>query len=58
MALMLTRAGVMSRLGGFRSGARGLISRTDAGLRKEHRLIRSGTVSLSAFGFGMLQGKY
>ena len=58
MALMLTRAGVMSRLGGFRSGARSLMSGADAGLRKQNRFIRTGTVALSAFGFGLLQGKF
>ena len=58
MALMLTRAGVMSRLGGYRAGARSLMSRADVGLRRELRLVRSGEVVLSAFTFGLLQGKY
>lgn len=58
MALMLTRAGVMSRLHGFGSGARGLLSRADAGLRKELGLVRTSEVVLSSFAFGVIQGKW
>lgn len=58
MALMLTRAGVMGRLGGYREGARGLLRGADAGLRKDLRIVRTGEVVLSSFTFGVLQGKY
>lgn len=58
MALMLTRAGVMGRLGGYRHSARGLLRGADAGLRKDLRIVRTGEVVLSSFTFGVLQGKY
>ena len=58
MPLMLTRSGVMGRLHGFRSGARGLLHSTDAHLRKDIKLVRTGEIVLSSFAFGMLQGKY
>jgi len=58
MALMLTRAGVMDRLHGYRSGARSLLHRTDAHLRKDIQLVRTGEVVLSSFAFGVIQGKY
>ena len=46
MALMLTRAGVMSRLGGYRASARGLMRGADAGLRRDIKLVRTGEVVL------------
>lgn len=58
MALMLTRSSVMDRLGGYRSGARGLLRGADAGLRKEVRLVRTAETVLSSFTFGVLQGKW
>lgn len=58
MALMLTRHGVMSRLHGYRSGARGLLHGADAHLRKDLRIVRTGEVVMSSFGFGVLQGKF
>ena len=58
MALMLTRAGVMSRLGGYRASARGLMRGADAGLRRDIKLVRTGEVVLSSFAFGLWQGKY
>lgn len=57
MALMLTRAGVMHRLGGYRHGARGLMRGADAGLRKDLRIVRTGEVVLSSFTFGVIQGR-
>lgn len=58
MALMLTRAGVMSRLGGYHASARGLLSGTDSALRKDLKIVRTGEVVLSSFAFGLWQGKY
>lgn len=58
MALMLTRHSLHGALGSYRHGARSLLHRTDSALRKDSRLARTGVVSLSAFGFGLLQGKY
>lgn len=56
--LSLTRHGVLERLGGYRAGARSLLHGTDASLRKEVRLVRTGEVVLSSFTFGVLQGKF
>ena len=58
MALMLTRHGVLSRLGGYRSHARGLLHGADSHLKKDLRIVRTGEVVLSSFTFGVLQGKY
>jgi len=60
MALMLTRDNVMSRFGGgYRSGASSLIHSASAALRHElNPAMRTGAISLSAFTFGVLQGKY
>lgn len=58
MALMLTRSSVMDRLGGYRSGARGLLRGADSSLRKDVRLVRTGEIVLSSFTFGALQGKF
>ena len=56
--LRLTSGSVMSGLGGYRAGARGLIRHADSMLSKELPIIRSVEVGLSAFTFGMLQGKF
>ena len=58
MALLLTRSGIMNRLGGFRSGARSLMGNTDSALRTQNRFVRSGLVVLSSFSFGLWQGKH
>lgn len=58
MALMLTRHGLMQRLGHHRTHARHLLHSADSHLRKDLRLVRTGEVVLSSFGFGVLQGKY
>ena len=58
MALMLTRHGVLSRLGGYRHHARGLLHGADSHLRKDLRIARTGEVVLSSFAFGVIQGKY
>jgi hypothetical protein len=58
MALMLTRDGMMSRLGGYRAGARGLLRGTDSALRRELRSVRSSEIALSSFSFGVLQGRF
>lgn len=58
MALMLTRHGVLSRLGGYRHQARGLLHGADSHLRKDLRIARTGEVVLSSFAFGVIQGKY
>jgi heme/copper-type cytochrome/quinol oxidase subunit 3 len=58
MALMLTRAGVMSRMHHHGSGARGLMRNTDAHLRRDLRIVRTGEIVLSSFAFGVIQGKH
>jgi hypothetical protein len=58
MALMLTREGVLSRIGGYRAGARGLLRGADSALRKELRVVRTSEVLLSSFTFGLIQGRY
>ena len=55
MALLLSRSGILGQMRTYGSGlgstARGL-------LRKEMRLVRSTEVAMSAFTFGMIQGKW
>lgn len=61
MALTLTRDNVLARFGGggFRSGASSLIHGAGAMLRHElNPAVRTGAISLSAFTFGVIQGKY
>ena len=58
MPLMLTRDSIMSRMGGYRAGARGLLRSADAYARRDLRVTRSAEVSLSAFTFGVLQGRW
>jgi len=58
MPLMLTRDSIMSRMGGYRTGARGLLRSADAYARKDLRVARTAEVSLSAFTFGVLQGRW
>ena len=58
MALTLTRSSIMQRMGGFHGAARGLMHRTTSILHKEMASTRAAEVSLSAFTFGLLQGKF
>ena len=59
MALMLTRDNVLAKFGGYRSGATSLIHGASAMLRHElNPAVRTGAISLSAFTFGVIQGKY
>jgi hypothetical protein len=58
MALMLTRNSIMQRMGGFPGAARGLMHRTTNLLHKEMASVRSSEIALSAFTFGVLQGKF
>jgi hypothetical protein len=59
MALMLTRDNVLARFGSHRGGATSLIRSASAALRHElHPAMRTGAVTLSAFTFGVIQGKY
>jgi len=59
MALQLTRDNVLARFGGYRSGATSLIHGASAMLRHElNPAVRTGAISLSAFTFGVIQGKY
>jgi len=60
MALQLTRDNVLARFGGgFHSGARGLIHGAGTMIRHElNPAVRTGAISLSAFTFGVIQGKY
>lgn len=57
MPLMLTRDSIMNRLGTHRAGARGLLQKADSHLRSDTRVMRTASVSLSAFTFGVLQGR-
>ena len=54
MALMLTRGGVMSRWG----GSSGLAHRLDMGLHRELKSVTACEVSIAAFGFGVIQGRF
>jgi hypothetical protein len=58
MALMLTRSSIMRRMGGYSGAARGLMHRTTSLLHKELAVTRAAEVSMSAFAFGVLQGKF
>jgi len=58
MALMLTRDGIMSRMGGYRAGARGLLRSADSTLRRELPMVRTSEIALSSFTFGVLQGRF
>ena len=59
MALMLTRDNVLARFGGYRGGASGLIHGASSMIRGELSTpVRSGAIALSAFSFGVIQGKY
>lgn len=61
MALMLTRDNVLSRFGGgyHHGGASSLIHHASSALRHElSPAMRTGAISLSAFAFGVIQGKY
>ena len=59
MALTLTRDNVLARYGGFHSGASSLIHGAGSMLRHElNPAVRTGAISLSAFTFGVIQGKY
>jgi hypothetical protein len=61
MALTLTRNNVLARFGGggYHSGASSLIHSATSALRHElNPAMRTGAISLSAFTFGVLQGKY
>jgi hypothetical protein len=51
MALLLSRSGIMGRIGSYRDTARGLI-------RREMRSVRTSEISLSSFTFGVLQGRF
>jgi len=55
--LRLSSHGIMSRLGAGGS-ARGLLSSADRLLSKEIQAVRSSEIALSAFSFGLLQGRF
>ena len=56
--LRLSSGSVMSRFGGYREGARGLLRRADSVLSKELKTVRASEIALSSFTFGVLQGKF
>jgi len=61
MALTLTRYNVLARsgFGGFRSGAGSMIRSASSMLKHElNPAVRTGAIALSAFSFGVIQGKY
>jgi len=59
MALTLTRDNMLARFGGYRSGASSLIHGATSALKHElHPAMRTGAVSVAAFTFGVIQGKY
>jgi hypothetical protein len=58
MPLLLSRNSILDRMGGYRAGARGLIHHAHASLSKDLRVTRSAEVTLSAFTFGVLQGRW
>ena len=48
----------MSRMGGYRAGARGLLRSADSTLRRELPMVRTSEIALSSFVFGTLQGRF
>jgi hypothetical protein len=56
--LRLTSGNVMSRFGGYGSSARGMLRTADKALQRELKTVRSAEISLSAFTFGVLQGRF
>jgi hypothetical protein len=61
MALTLTRDNVLARFGGggFRSAGSSMIRSASSMLKHElNPAVRTGAIALSAFGFGVIQGKY
>lgn len=59
MPLMLTKDNVISRFGGYRGGAHSLIHGASSMIRGELSApVRSGAIALSAFSFGVIQGKF
>ena len=59
MALQLTRDNVLARYGSRPFGASSLIHGASSMLRHElNPAVRTGAISLSAFTFGVIQGKY
>lgn len=57
MLHQLTSSGIMSGIGP-RHYARGLLRRADGLLSRELKSVRSSEIALSAFGFGLLQGRF
>jgi hypothetical protein len=57
MPLLLTRDSIMHRMGSYRAGARGLLSKADSYVRSDSRAVRTTSVALSSFTFGILQGR-
>ncbi len=56
--MLLTSGAIRSHLG-FGGGARGLLARTDSMLRRDlGKTARSCEVGMSAFAFGVLQGRF
>jgi hypothetical protein len=52
LMLRLSSGSVMSRFGGYREGARGLLRRADSVLAKELKTVRASEIALSSFTFG------
>lgn len=55
MALLLSRQGIMSRMGSLGTG---LGSSARSLMRREMRSVRTSEIALSSFTFGVLQGKF
>ena len=63
LMLRLSSGSVMSRFGGYRDGARGLLRHADTALSRDpewrkFKFVSSAEAGISAFTFGVLQGKF
>lgn len=56
--LTLTRDNVLRGIGGYRAGARSLLYGAGAALRQETKMVSTAEIALSAFTFGIIQGRF
>jgi len=58
MALELTRAGILSGIGGYRGAAHSMVHGAGSMLRHEIKFVSHMEIGLSSFAFGVIQGRY
>jgi hypothetical protein len=56
--LQLTRQSVMSGIGGYRPAARSMLYGAGQLLQRETKLVSTAEIALSAFTFGVIQGRF